>query len=396
MKIILQIRNLKEKSSVLVFSIILLLVLSTLGCNSAKENQNSTLIQFVYTSDSHFGITRPTFMGDTNVTSFMVNTAMIAKINALPKLVLPNDSGINAGKIVGGIDYLINTGDIANREVEGVQSATKSWKQFTEVYINGITLLNNKNLKTEMYLIPGNHDVTNAIGFYKKMDPPTDNASMVGIYNYMFPSSPKTSANYNYATDKIHYSKNISGIHFVFLNIWPDSSERIWLANDLKNINDTIPVLLFTHDEPNVEPKHFTNPNGKHDINAKDKFENLLPEIFKDGNKIKYPSIIEQRALVAFLKIHKNIKVYFHGNDNENRYYDYTGPDNDIALKTIQVDSPMKGNYSRKDETKLSFQLVTINTKLMELTVRECLWNSKKCTQNMPIVWGKSITISLR
>lgn len=378
-------------SRIFLFSLLLTVVIS---CKTTKD-KTQRIVQFIYTSDSHFGITRPAFRGDSNINAQVVNAAMIAKMNTLPTLTLPTDSGINAGKPVGWIDYLINTGDIANRQETGIQNATESWNQFIATYVHGITFKNRIGGKAEILLLPGNHDVSNAIGHYK-INAPTDNASMVGIYNYMFPSTPKTNSSYRYATDKIHYSKDIAGIHFIFVNMWADSSERIWIGNDLKTVSKATPVLMFQHDEPNVESKHFTNPNGAHLINAEDKFENLLPEVFKDGKKPSDPSIIEQKGFAAFLKTHPNIKVYFHGNDNENRYYDYKGPDQDVNLKIIQVDSPMKGNISRADEKMLSFQLVTIDSQAKKMTVRECLWNSNPLHPETAIVWGASINISLQ
>lgn len=98
---------------------------------------------------------------------------------------------------------------------------------------------------------------------------------------------------------------------------------------------------------------------------------------------------------MAFVKAHTNIKAFFHGNDNENKYYDYKGPDSDIALKTFQVDSPMKGNISGTDETKLSFQFITVDSRAKTMTVRECLWNTVPSNASTPIVWGSSMTISL-
>jgi hypothetical protein len=123
----------------------------------------------------------------------------------------------------------------------------------------------------------------------------TDNGAMVGSYNYMFPTTQTTTATFTYADNKIHYSKDISGVHFVFLNMWPDSTERIWIAKDLSSVSSSTPVVLFAHDQPSVETKHLTNPNGTHNINSTDKFENLVPEVFKDGTKITDPSNTTQR-----------------------------------------------------------------------------------------------------
>ncbi len=366
------------------------LTISIYSCEAQEKNT----LQFIYTSDSHFGISRPEFRGNKEVSAQIVNQAMVEKMNALPTATLPLDKGVNSGKVIGPIDYLINTGDIANREEKGVQTAKKSWDEFVTTYLEGIKLKGENGEPTKFLLLPGNHDVSNAIGHFK-IDAPIDNTAMVEIYNYMFPNSPKTSATYNYKIDKIHYSKDILGIHLAFINMWPDSNERAWLANDLKSISSSTPVLLFMHDQPDIESKHFINPNKDHSINSFDKFENLLEDEFKDGKTIKEESTIEQRELVAFLKLHKNIKAYFHGNNNENRFFDYHGPDNDISLKILQVDSPMKGNFSKNDEKLLSFQLVSIDSKKKIITVRECLWNSDLATLNSPIVWGKSTTFSL-
>jgi hypothetical protein len=93
------------------------------------------------------------------------------------------------------------------------------------------------------------------------------------------------------------------------------------------------------------------------------KFENLTAEHYKEGNiaaKDDGSTDIEQRGWVKFIKAHTNIKAYFHGNSNYNEFYVYNGPEHDAALNTFRVDSPIKGEYSSKDETKLSFQLISI------------------------------------
>jgi hypothetical protein len=61
-----------------------------------------------------------------------------------------------------------------------------------------------------------------------------------------------------------------------------------------------------------------------------------------------------------------------------------------VALKTFRVDSPMKGKRSAQDESKLSFQVVTIDPRTARMTVREYLWNAGGGT------WGERATISLR
>ncbi|MEI8203349.1 MAG: metallophosphoesterase [Bacteroidota bacterium] len=361
--------------------------------NSPPRTTNQ--LQFVYTSDAHYGITRARFQKVANVNATVVNAAMIAKMNNLTTLTFPNDGGVNAGNKVDSIDYVMMTGDIANRSEVSLasnQSAATSWTQFSNNYINGITLKNKAENNAGLYLLPGNHDVSNAIGYYKVMSPLTDSSVMVNIYNSMMPS-PRPAGNYNYANEKIHYSKNIGGIHLMFVCMWPDSTERIWMANDLASVSSSTPVFIFTHDQPSVESKHFTNPFGSHNINSVDKFENLLSESFKDGN-VNAASTLEQRGFASFLHDHPNICVYFHGNDNQNNYYKYYGPDNNVSIDVVQVDSPMKGNISATDETKLSFQLVTVDTIARRLTVRECLWDTDTNNVNAPIVFGTSKTIN--
>ena len=355
-------------------------------------------IQLIYTSDAHYGITRARFDGDSNTDAHIVNARMIAKINALPAVLLPRDKGLRAGLPVGSIDWLVESGDIANREELPYQDASSSWAQFTRDYINGLTLRDGKGAPTGLLLVPGNHDISNAIGFYKTMRPPTDPGSMIGIYNRMMqPAIPKTAATYHYPADKISYSRDIGGIHFLFITLWPDSANRIWMEKDLQGIDPRTPVILVTHDQPECEAKHFRNPFGTHDINAKDKFENLVEEVYKDKEEggPKPLTDIEQRGFVAFVKRHPNIKAYFHGNSNWNQFYTYTGPDHDISLPVFRVDSPMKGKYSSKDETRLSFQLITIDTASKTMTVRECLWNPDPSHPEGPPSWGDSITIPL-
>jgi hypothetical protein len=223
------------------------------------------------------------------------------------------------------------------------------------------------------------------------MAPKKDAASMLGIYNLMFPE--KQVKEFDSSLNRVHYAKDINGVHFIFLSLYPDSAERVWMEKDLSKINNTTPVLLFAHSIPNVEPRFFENPNGIHDINEEDKFENLVPERYKDGNDVKVTTNFEQNEFAEFIKKHSNIKVYFHGHENFTEYYTYNGPNKDIQLNCIRTDSPMKGRFSAKDETKLAFELVTINTNTKKLTVREVLWN--KSSTITTFTWGQTVTISL-
>jgi hypothetical protein len=377
-----------------------LLVIPAISSRAAQQPADTTILQLIFISDVHFGITRPQFDGDREVASNIVNTRLVKKLNNLPRLVLSDDGGLGAGRPVGSIDYFIETGDIANRQEVPYQSATTSWAQFSQVYLQGLTLKDHKGRPLLFLLTPGNHDVSDAIGFYRKMEPARDPASMVALYNLMLhPATPKTNITYHYPADKINYSKEIGGVHFLFINIWPDSANRIWMEKDLQQVPAGEPVILFCHDPPEGDAAHFTNPHGDHDINDRDRFENLLEETSKDALPTAKgkPSgdRMEQEGLVTFLKGHPNIRAWFHGHENWNEFYTYKGPGHDIALPTFRVDSPMKGKYSAQDETLLSFQLITLDTAARKMTVRECLWNPDPSHPDASPRWGESKTFSL-
>jgi hypothetical protein len=384
----------------LLFAVLPLLIIA--GCEKKNEDVKSddlSTIQFVFTSDAHYGLTRPVFQGGTNVDAHVVNAAMVAKMNTLPTLTLPDDGGVNAGKKIGSVDYIFEAGDIANRMETStlVQTAAQSWDQFKIDYLQNITLKNQHNEKAELLMVPGNHDVSNTIGYYAKMSPLTDASSMAQIYNLMLkPVTLKTAASYNYNADRINYSKDMAGTHFCFIQMWPDSAVRIWLAKDLQNVSSGTPVIIVAHDQPAVVSNHFTNPNGDHGINNTDKFDNVLDERFKDGKLATLAGNIEQRAFAAFLKLHPNIKVYLHGHVHESKYYTWTGPDNDVQLSAASADSPMKGLVSLNDETKLSFHFASLDPKTMTLTLRECYWNPEPANPAAQIKWGNSVTIKLK
>jgi hypothetical protein len=166
------------------------------------------------------------------------------------------------------------------------------------------------------------------------------------------------------------------------------------MEEDLKGLAPGTPVLLFTHSMPELEARFFTNPNGEHTINSKDKFENLLPEVFRDGQSVKDTAVYEERALAQFLKRHPEIRAYFHGHNNWNEFYDWQAPDKDLSLPCFRADSPMKGRVSAKDETKLSFQLISIDTRIKTMTVRECRWNTVPDNPSI-LEWGDHRTIAI-
>jgi len=131
--------------------------------------------------------------GSDSVPATVVNQAMIAAINRLPHMITPRDSGVNAGRKINDIDALVITGDIANREETGIQCAAASWQQFETDYTHKITTKGKDHRPTALWLCAGNHDVTNAIGYWKPTEPATDASAMAGIYNRMMhPAQPRT------------------------------------------------------------------------------------------------------------------------------------------------------------------------------------------------------------
>jgi hypothetical protein len=352
-------------------------------------------VQFLFTSDSHYGLTRPSFRGRTNVSAREINQALVAAMNALPATAFPKDGGIGGGDPVGPIDFMVDGGDIANREevIAGtqIQPAAASWAQFEADYIRGLTTTDAQGRRSTIYAVPGNHDVSDAIGFYNPMTPARDGTALAGFYNLMMaPATPRTAETVVYPRDRVQMSRDIGGIHFIFVTVWPDSPQREWITRDLARVPATTPVVIFTHDQPDVEAKHLINPNGAHDMNPIDRFENLLVDTLADGTTIKTETTIEQRALEALFQAHGNITAYFHGNSNWNQFYDWTGPDHSVAVHTFRVDSPIKGALSATDETRLSFQIATVDMVSRTMTVRECLWN------NQPLGWGASTTVALQ
>lgn len=360
--------------------------------NILISQEADSIFQFIFTSDVHFGSTKTEFRGNHKVPSWEVNQAMYNSMKLLPSLKYPNDYGVNSNMKISNIDGIIITGDIASRMENGNQSAKTSWEQFTKVYLQGQGIQNLNGKSTSFYILPGNHDMSNAIGYHRPMNPKKDPSVMLGIYNNSFPSA-NPMQKFDSMITRIHYSKNFNDIHFIFLSLWPDSAERDWMDRDLQKISKSTPVLLFAHSVPDVEARFFINPNGSHDINANDKFENLVQEVYKDSDSVKGNTLIEQRAFAQFLKEHNNIKVYFHGHKTYTEFYNWQGPDKDINLPCIRSDSPIHGFLSDDDETKLAYDIVSVNTKSKTLTVREVLWNTQKMDLN--IKWGKSVNLKL-
>ena len=83
------------------------------------------------------------------------------------------------------------------------------------------------------------------------MAPRTDATALIGIYNRMLaPAEPKTTATFDAATDRVLFSREIGGIRFMFVGLWPDSVARRWMEQELASTSATAPVVVFAHDQP--------------------------------------------------------------------------------------------------------------------------------------------------
>ncbi len=366
---------------------------------AAPRGSGTTVIQFVFTSDAHFGIRRQVFRGHSGVDAAIVNHALVQAINSLPAARFPDDDGLRSGQAVGGLDFVIEGGDIANREESDgektIQPASVSWSQFVREYVDGLHTTDARGAPARLMVVPGNHDASNAVGFYKPMTPPVDTSALLQIYNRMLrPAQPLDGSTYDYSRDRVFFTADIRGLHFEFLHLWPDSVMRGRMDQDLHHVPPNTPVIIVTHDPPDAEAKHFINPNGSHDVNGRDQFENLLADRFADGRSQSLPSVAEQDDLEEFLHAHPNITAYLHGNSNWHQVYEWNGPHRTARLHVVRADSPMKGAISAIDETRLSFEVVTVDPVRKTMTVRECLWNQKGAETDA-LAWGDSISFTV-
>jgi hypothetical protein len=369
------------------------LALLTVAPSAARPASSG--LQFVFTSDAHYGIRRASFRGHEKVSARIVNQALVASINLLGSAAFPADGGNRAGEAIGPIDAVIEGGDVANREEvidgEQVQSAAQSWREFLEDY-DGLRVTDASGRRSPLLVIPGNHDASNAIGFYKPMSPASDPSAMEGIYRLMMRPAP-VPPHFDYDQERVLTSRDIGGVHLAFVHIWPDSHGRAWLEQDLARLPASAPAFVFAHEGPDVESRHFLNPATPGTLDASRGFENLLSDVFADGPTKDTEAIAEREALERFVAAHADLVAYFHGHSNSNQFYEWNGPHGTVALPTFRVDSPMKGSISSRDETKLSFQIVTVSLAARTVTVRECFWNAHPDAPSL--TWGASTTVSI-
>jgi 3',5'-cyclic AMP phosphodiesterase CpdA len=116
------------------------------------------------------------------VAAVEVNAALADAINALPRVTLPADDGVAAGQVVGAVEFVAVTGDIANRQEAvplRIQPAAASWAQFEQSFAQRLSLRTSSGAVTPLMVVPGNHDLSNAIGWVGTMIPARDATAMV-------------------------------------------------------------------------------------------------------------------------------------------------------------------------------------------------------------------------
>ena len=407
-----------------------------------RDTYRSDIVNFIYTSDNHYGIVRPIFRGSFNVPGQTVNEAMIDKMNSLPGQTFPNDGGVGAGQSVGHIDFLVDTGDFANRSESqsaipantnlsylggtvnypGYSSYTcppsaVTWAQYQHDFLgdtntgnraNGrLMLQDSMGLGIPVYLSPGNHDISDAIGMVGKISASNvDATSFCQIYNRMTPYSGKAPittnvfanpGDYTNVNLQVNYSFDVGGTHVQVVNMFPDRNVLKWMTADLAGVSATTPVFLFCHAPVNMaagETKVFGTPTATSSSAAAD-----IPfplngvdsaTSYKDMNSAK-------QCVADWLMAHPNVKALFSGHDNFNGATIWNGQDANGSLIDVRdstwagvtlfrVDSPMKGDISGTSatgalagigsETNLSFQVYSLDPATHRLTEREYLWNN--------------------
>ena len=79
----------------------------------------------------------------------------------------------------------------------------------------------------------------------RPMQPAHDGTALAGLYNLMMkPATPVTPATLVYPRDRVLTTRDIGGVHFMFLTVWADSAEREWMMRDLATIPSTTPVMI--------------------------------------------------------------------------------------------------------------------------------------------------------
>lgn len=304
------------KNKVVIFLIIIISLLSFQNTNAHyfthKLKSKDSIVQFLFTSDLHFGLVKEKFQAKQQVSAYDVNLAMVKVMNQFKN-----------------IDALIITGDIANRMEGGVQTATKSWSEFEKVFIDSLHLKNRYNQKSKLWVIPGNHDMSNAIGFHRPMYPKKDPASMLGIHNLMFPQ--KKAIIFDSSLCRIHYSKDINVLEY--LNKVPAYKGKVAAFSTW----DVFPYILN-------EKRSGVYVNADADsLSFKEPSLNLLNEMqFLTAKPINLrPDIITYFAAKEYLKSYHPSLIYISFDETDD--YAHSGM-YDQYLKSLHAEDAMISN----------------------------------------------------
>lgn len=203
-------------------------------------------LNFIYCSDVHYGLERE-FRGGV-VSADSVSRAMIEAFRILEDTPLPDDGGVADGNVYGSPDFVICTGDIANRMEDGVQPASVSWSMFCRDW-SGYCIIgdgpDSGHDRVPLYLVPGNHDISDAIGYTEPLTPERDASSAAGIWNHNMAETPSDTIpadRFDYSMHKTHYTFVKDSIRFAFMGMWPDS---IW-----NGVDGSISLPVFRVDSP--------------------------------------------------------------------------------------------------------------------------------------------------
>jgi len=249
-------------------------------------------------------------------------------MNTLPGQSSPRTARAR-GSPVGAIDMVIETGDIANRMEVVTQCPSakrrRSWAQFSIDYINGLNLFDQSSNRGASLACAGQsrrqqrHRILHAHG--------ADHAatSMAGSTIFMAESGRPLTASTSLRADKIQLLGGSRRHPHGVPQYVPDSASGRGSGTTSRRSTRARPCSSScTIRPPSIQ--HFINPNGLHDINTVDKFENLPRGSTRRAPTINAPSTIEQRAFATFLKAHKNVVAYSTATPTH-AVHDWNGPD---------------------------------------------------------------------
>ena len=92
------------------FYILLFCISNLVNTGFAQKSKlplKDSIVQFIFTSDVHFGLTKNSFRGKSNISALEVNKAMVKSMNQLKGQFIPNDNGVYANQVIKGLDALV-------------------------------------------------------------------------------------------------------------------------------------------------------------------------------------------------------------------------------------------------------------------------------------------------